>query len=134
MSTHDQASPATPDTFDRTLGSLDGLPGVIFTSQATIQTTTPLVGNAETFIVQTVRHPDSGDTIFLQAISAGRSFRLVIPPKVAATIARQRDALTGRARVRGARQAVATKREKGIQVGNLEALQKARKARKRATR
>ena len=117
------------DTFDRTLGALDGLPGVLATSQATIQMTSPLVGNAETFIVQTVRQPDTGDTIFLQAISAGRSFRLVIPPRVAATIARQRDALTGRARVRGARQAVQTKREAGQVLGNPEALQAARKAR-----
>lgn len=117
------------ETFDRTLGSLDGLPDVIATTQATIQTTTPLVGNAETYIVQTVRHPDAGDTVFLQVISAGRALRLVIPPKVSAVIARQRDALTGRARVRGARQAVATKRERGIPVGNAAALAAARASR-----
>lgn len=119
-----------PDLFDRTLGSLDGLPGVVATGQATIQTTTPLLGNAETFIVQTIRHPEIGETIFLQALSAGRSFRLVIPPKVAAVISRQHDALTKRARARGARQAVATKRERGQTIGNPAALRKARRAKR----
>jgi hypothetical protein len=116
------------DLFDRIFGSLDGLPGVLFTGQSTVQSTTPLLGNVELHIVQTVRHPDLGDTVFLQVIAAGQSLRLVIPPKVAATIARQRDQLTKRTRRKGARQAVATKRERGIAVGNPEALRKARKA------
>jgi hypothetical protein len=121
---------SSPDLFDRTLGSLDGLPGVVATGQATVQTTTPLLGNAETFIVQTIRHPEMGDTIFLQALSSGRSFRLVIPPKVAAVLSRQRDALTKRTRSRAARAAVVTKRERGQILGNPAALEKARKAKR----
>lgn len=114
------------DYFDRLLGNLDGLPDVQMTSQATVQTVTPLLGNAETFIVQTVRQTDQGDTIFLQSISAQRSMRIVVPPRVSAVIARQRDALTTKTRRKGARQAVATKREAGIPIGNPAALALAR--------
>lgn len=106
---------STLDPFDRTLGGLDGLPGVLQTGQTTVQSVTPIVGKAETFIVQTVRQPDTGDTIFLQCIGGERSFRLVIPPKVAAVIARQRDALTGRARRKAAQAAAQTRKERGIE-------------------
>lgn len=130
MANTDSADRFAIDTFDRTFGSLEGLPGVLTTSQATVLTTTPLVGLADTFILQTVRHPELGDTIFVQALSAERSLRLVLPPKVAAVLLRQHDALTTRARQRGARQAVATKREAGLPVGNPAALAAARKAQK----
>lgn len=102
------------DTFDRKLGSLDGLPDTLKTRPTTIRDVTALVGEAQTFIVQTIRQRDQGDTIFLEHVSEKGTSRFVIPPKVADLIAAQRMALTDRARVRSAKQAAATRKERGI--------------------
>lgn len=123
---------STIDAFDLAFGQLDGLPDTLRTQQATVTATTPIVGHAETFIVQTVRQVEVGDTVFLQVLSAARSLRLVIPPRVMATLARQRDSLDAKRRVAGARKAVQTKRDKGQRIGNPEALKRARAKRKRA--
>jgi hypothetical protein len=117
------------ETFDRELGQLHGLPGVTSTKQATVRH----VGMTEssTYIVQTFRRRDvvengekagpSRDTIFLEYIGpGGRSLRLVLPSGVADTIARQRDQLGAINRRKGARQAVATRKERGIQPGFLK--------------
>ena len=103
-----------PDAFDRLLGALDGLPDVVSTKPSTVRSITPLIGNSETWIIQTVRQADQGDVIFLERTGRDGSVRLAIPPKVAAVIARQREALTGKARRKAARAAVVTRREKGI--------------------
>jgi hypothetical protein len=86
------------DHFDRTLGQFDGLPDVLKTKPTTVVATTPLVGSAQTYIIQTVRQKDKGDYIFLQYISADKAERFVIPSRVADVIARQRDALSTRSR------------------------------------
>jgi hypothetical protein len=103
-----------PDEFDRLLGQLDGLTGATRTRQSTVQTITPIVGNSETFIVQTIRHAEVGDYLFVQAIGPKRSYRLVLPPEVTAVIDRQRDSLTTMNRRKGARAAVETRAAKGI--------------------
>jgi hypothetical protein len=103
-----------PEHFDLMLGQLDGLNDVTTTKQSTAQSITPLVGHAETFIVQTFRQAEIGDTVFLQVIGAGRSLRLVIPPIVTAILNRQRDALTTKNRVKGARAAVAGRKANGF--------------------
>lgn len=84
-------------------------------------------GKTESWIVDTFR-ADGAEEVFVQRINSEGSVRLLIPREVAGTLAQQRDRLTARARRRGARQAVETKRTKGIAVGNLEALRKARRA------
>lgn len=132
------------DPFDRVLGSLDGLPDVVHTQQSTSQATVPLVGHAETYLVQTFRQRDVGDTIFLQRISAQGSLRLVIPPKVADIIARQREALTDKSRSKAARaafagrsdelKAAASRRLQDPKVRAKAAKTRAAKARKRAAR
>ena len=80
--------------FDRVVGTLDGLPEVRHTRPTTVSSVHPLVGNMATFVVQTWRQKDAGDYILLQYIDAQGGDRIVIPPAVADTIARQRDALT----------------------------------------
>ena len=80
--------------FDRIVGTLEGLPDVRHTRPTTVSSTHPLVGNMATFVVQTWRQKDVGDTILLQFIDAEGGDRIVIPPAVADAIARQRDALT----------------------------------------
>ena len=102
------------DDFDRMIRTLTGLPDVINTKPSTVSTLTPILNLAQTWIIQTYRHPEQGDVVFLQFIAAGGSMRVVIPPDVAAVIARQRDALTTRNRRRGAQQAAATRQARGI--------------------
>lgn len=91
------------DPFDRILGSLHGLPDITSTKPATIRTMTPLLGTSEMFIVQTYRQREQGDIIFLECVSRAGTVRLALPPQVADTIARQRDALTGKSRSRAAK-------------------------------
>lgn len=112
--------------FDRQLGMLVGLPDVTHTKAQTVSYLTPLTGLAQTFIAQTFRHREEGDTIFLQFVSADGAVRIVIPPKVTAALHRQDSSLGKRNRKAAARQAVETKRAKGQTLGNPEALAKAR--------
>jgi hypothetical protein len=114
-----------PDLYDRMLGSLHGLPDVISTKPATVRTVEPLIGHSKTFIVQTyrqreVRETKKGeessvgrDTIFLEAVGREGAVRLVIPPAVADTIARQRDALTARSRSKAARAVAQERKDRG---------------------
>jgi hypothetical protein len=101
------------DTFDRLIGLLHGLPDVISTKPSTIRTLVPLIGMAQTFIVQTYRQTDQGDTIFLECVSGSGSLRLAIPPKVAEAIARQRDALTDKSRSKAAKRVAGERKERG---------------------
>lgn len=108
------------DPFDRTMGLLDGLTGVSRTKPSTITETTTLVGNSSTFVVQTFRQRDehdpgapSKDTIFLVYVDAAGSRRIVIPPKVADAIARQRDSLATKSRIRAGKAAAATRKGDG---------------------
>jgi hypothetical protein len=103
------------DDFDRHMGSLDGLPDVVRTKPTTLRTTSPLVGSAQTFIVQTVRRKDMGDTIFLEYVDRDGSKRIVIPANVADTIARQRDALATMSRKKAARALMEERKEQGIE-------------------
>jgi hypothetical protein len=103
-----------PDTYDRLMSALDGLPDVVTTRPSTVRAVT-LLGNSETHIVQTMRQRDRGDTIFLEIVSRDGAVRLVIPPAVADTIARQRDALTSKARSKAARAAAQDRKDRGEQ-------------------
>ena len=102
-----------PDAFDRLLGSLDGLPDVVQTKPSTIRSLTPLLGSAETYIIQTYRQKDVGDTIFIEAIHTGGSLRIALPPKVAEVIARQRDTLTNKSRRRAAQVIAQERKDQG---------------------
>jgi hypothetical protein len=109
------------DAFDRAIGSLEGRNGVDSTKPSTIVATTTLIGNASTFIVQTYRerseHAEGGkprDTIFVQHIDQSGGSRHVFPAEVADAIARQRDALTTKARKRAARAGAETRKANGF--------------------
>ena len=79
--THHEA-PAGLDPFDLVVGNRDGLPGVVKTRNATVQAVVPILGNVETWIIQSIRQPEAGDIILLQRLSAKGSDRIVIPEKV----------------------------------------------------
>lgn len=103
----------TRDKFDYMIGALHGLPDVVASAPTTIRTTVPIVGASVTFIIQTYRQRDSGDTIFVECVSGEGSLRLAIPPKVADAIARQRDAVTTKARRKAARQTAQDRKDRG---------------------
>lgn len=140
-----QSDTQTLSPYDKRIGALVGLPGSLHTKATTLRSVTSMVGRSETFIVQTyrVRDPEDdgqtgkpeaeilGDTIFLEYFGPDGVIRLALPPKVANTIARQRESLTGMVRGAAAQQAMRTKRERGITLGNPAALRKARAARKK---
>ena len=109
------------DVFNRVIGSLDGLPDVQHTRPTTVTTVHPLIGESQTFVVQTYRQREQGDTIFLQYIDADGSDRIVIPPRVADAIARQRDALTHKSRSAAARLNAEARAERGEQPAFLRA-------------
>lgn len=116
------------DQFSTRRRELVDNPGAFHTTGAV--TRGDIYGNVETWLLETFR-VDGLETVFIQINDAAGGRRFMVPPEVAALIYRQRDQLIAKARRRGARQAVETKRSKGKQVGNPEALAKARKARRR---
>jgi len=119
----------TVDKFDRMMGALIDLPDVTRTKPTTLTVHTPLIGEAQTFVVQTLRQREVGDTIFLVYVDGTGSVRIAIPPEVADAIARQRDALTTKVRKRVARDQAAQRKAAGIQPAFLKA-KKAKAAKK----
>lgn len=101
------------DNFDRARGALEGLPDVTHSKPSTITASTVLVGDVQTFIVQTFRQAEVGDTIFLQCISAQGSLRLAIPPKVAEAIARQRDSIVSKNRSKAGKRVAEERKARG---------------------
>lgn len=122
MNNQDEVSGNMPDLFDRTIGGLHGVPGVLSTKPTTKIATSPLLGRAQTFIVQTYRHPvpngnsdeeKFGETVFLQYMDGQQTFRIVIPPMVTETIHRQHDSLAVRLRSMIARAQAKLRKEAG---------------------
>src|SRR5262245_20582920 len=102
------------DPFDRQMWALRDLPGGAHT-----RATTLVIGSEEhigtdTFIIQTYRQPEIGDIIFLQHVTAGKlPARIVIPPRVADLIARQRDQLSKTVRSKSAKKAAQERMSRG---------------------
>src|SRR5438045_1706676 len=96
---HEQLTSHTYETigkFDRAVGGL--LAGNnIHTKPTTLEEVDRITGEAETFIIQTIRD-EEGDHIVVKFVDKDGVKRLILSPKVANTIVRQRDALSARAR------------------------------------
>jgi hypothetical protein len=92
------------DKFDRLHGALAELPDVSKVKPSTVVAHTALIGATQTFIIQTFRQREQGDTIFLQYLDGEGSVRIAIPPAVADAIARQRETLTTKSRKRAAKE------------------------------
>jgi hypothetical protein len=116
MNEHTERS-GLPDNFDRLIGALHGLPDVAVSAPSTTRTLSPLIGAAQTYIVQTYRQREVGDTVFIECVSAEGSFRLALPPKVADVIARQRETLTSKVRSKIARAQAQDRKARGIRPG-----------------
>jgi hypothetical protein len=102
-----------PDTFDRAIGVLHGLPDISCTKPSTVRSVTIMTGMSQLFIVQTYRQREIGDTIFLEATSKDGTIRIAIPPAVAELIARQRDQLTGKSRSKAAKANAQARKDRG---------------------
>ena len=87
-----EQEPRRRDIFDRIIGAIDGLPGVRKSRASTVTEILPILGNSQTHVVQTYKG-DDGFYVFVQTVDAEGRARVVLPPKVAAAIYRQRDAL-----------------------------------------
>ena len=107
--------PTGPDTFDRIIGALHGLPDVTAAKPSTIQSITPMLGRSQTFVIQTYRQREVGDFIFLQLVDAEGRARIVIPPAAADAIARQRDAITTKVRQKQGRASAADRKARGLE-------------------
>lgn len=83
-------------TINRLRGGMQGV--ALFTKASTIKNITQITGKSETFIIETARHDELGDFIFIECLDEGVPVRLALPPKVANLIASQRDSLTRRRR------------------------------------
>jgi hypothetical protein len=105
-----------PDAYDRQLASLHDLPDVVRTKTSTTRTVPPLgIGGSQTWVVQTYRQAERGDTLFLEVVGGnGEHVRLPIPPAVTAIIARQHDALTKKSRSKAARAVAEDRKAQGI--------------------
>jgi hypothetical protein len=101
------------DKFDRLMGALVNLPDVTRTKPSTVVTVSPLIGEAQTFIIETYRQREIGDTIFLQYAAAEGLIRVAIPPAAADAIARQREALTTKVRKRVGREQAEARKARG---------------------
>jgi hypothetical protein len=116
------------DEFSTAMRELTNHPECISTTR-----TLPLkdfYGNVELWHLELLR-VDGRTTAFLNISGAHRSLRLVVPSKVMeALLSGQASTVTKVAR-RAGRKAVETKRARGLPIGNVEALRKARKARRK---
>ena len=91
------------DAFDRIRAGMDGRPDVTRTRISTVRNVDALVGNVSTFLIESVREKEEGDTIFLEVASKDGNVRIVLPPRVANVIARQRESLVSKVRSKAAK-------------------------------
>ena len=110
---------------------LSGIPDATATKPSTVRHLTPVLEQAQTFIIQTVRHRARGDFIFVEYIGTEGSTRIVLPPEVADAIARQRDALTTKNRKRVGKESAAARKARGELPGFMRT-KKTKKASKKA--
>lgn len=83
--------------FDRIRGGMEGV--ALFTKPSTIKNVQNITGESETFVIETCRHAEMGDFIFVEMVDRDGVTRLALPPKAADAIAAQRDSLTTRRRM-----------------------------------
>jgi hypothetical protein len=94
----------TIQKYDRMYGSLIDV--CISTKPSTVKVVQTLTGRSETWIIQTVRHEENGDYIFVECADESGLTRLVLPPKVCSAIASQSGSLTKRRRSNASRAAM----------------------------
>lgn len=108
----------TVKKYDRVRGSLEGV--ALFTKPSTVKNVEFLTGKSETFVVETGRHEELGDYIFVDCMDELGVTRIALPPRVANVIASQRDSLTKRNRSRSAKAVAKARKAAGILPGFMQ--------------
>lgn len=80
------------DVFDKLIGLIDGTPGTRKARPTTVTSIQPILGDSQTYVVQTYKTED-GFFGFVQMVDRAGGARFVLPPKVMNAIYRQREAL-----------------------------------------
>jgi hypothetical protein len=80
-----------------------------------VRVVTPLLGNVETFIVQTFRDREQGDTIFIEHTGPEGFERYYLPPAVVRVLMRHRDQLEKQNRRRAGRALAEQRKADGIE-------------------
>jgi len=102
----------TVSKYDRLRGRMEGV--AIFTKPSTVRNVEIITGKAETFVIETCRHAELGDYIFIEMMDeSGEVTRVALPPKAANAIVRQRDALTTKMRSRAAKELAQARKDRG---------------------
>jgi hypothetical protein len=97
--------------YDRMRGQLNEM--ALFTKPSTVRSVQSITGKTETFVIETCRHDDLGDFIFIECMDEVGVTRLALPPKVANAIAAQRDSLTTRRRSIASKRIAKERKERG---------------------
>jgi hypothetical protein len=120
----------TISKFDRTNAGLQG-GNNLQTKASTIETVNNITGEAETFIVQTIRGEQrrlqadgttkvtTGDFLVIKFLDKHGPMRLILPPRVSETIARQSKALTDKSRSNAAKAQAQDRKLRGVVPGFL---------------
>lgn len=101
----------TISKYDRIRGGLHGV--ALFTKPSTIRNVQTITGRAETFVVETARHDELGDYIFVECVDETGVVRLCLPPKVANAIACQHESLTSRRRSMAGKRRAKERQDRG---------------------
>lgn len=101
-------------SYDRLMAALDGVPDSVKSRPTPVRVIHPLLGNVETFIVQTFRHKEDGDTIFVEHTGPDGFERYYLPPAVVRVLIRHRDQLETQNRKRVARAIAEDRKARGI--------------------
>jgi hypothetical protein len=101
--------------YDRLYGGLHDV-GLVC-KPSTVKTVQTITGKSETFVVQTIRHHEYGDYVFIECMDENGVVRIALPPRVSNLIAAQRDALTKRRRSISSRAAMKARIDAGEVLG-----------------
>ena len=113
---------AEPDAYDRAYGQAQGFP---HTKPSTITAANVMgIGGVRSYIVETFRLPEVGDTVFVQITGPEGLQRVHLPPSVTTAIARQRDSLTAQSRSRAGKARAAADKAAGIKPGFMRGKQR----------
>lgn len=101
-------------SYDRLMAALDGLPDSARSRPTPVRVITPLLGNVETFIVQTFRQREEGDTVFIEHTGPEGYDRYYLPPAVVRVLMRQRDQIEKQNRKKVGRRLAEERKAAGI--------------------
>jgi hypothetical protein len=101
--------------YDRLYGGLHDVG--LSSKPSTVKNVQTITGKSETFVVQTIRHHEYGDYVFIEVMDESGVTRVALPPKVANLIASQRDALTKRRRSISSRATMKARMDAGEVLG-----------------